>query len=93
MNRLKGHRFYLSGAIDRVKDAGIPWREDISKWMQKKGICPVNPHEKPFRLGFDDEDCVHSGTGRPAVRLRSDKSGNHSGKDDHQGCWRRGGYH
>lgn len=56
MGRLKNYRVYLSGAIDRVKDEGTPWRNEISKWLKNRGINPINPHDKPFEIGFDDKE-------------------------------------
>lgn len=47
MNRLKGSRTYLSGAMDRVKDGGIGWRNDLKPWLKSKGVIVIDPCDKP----------------------------------------------
>lgn len=56
MNRLRGTRTYLVGAMDRVADAGAGWREHISPSLQDMGIVVLNPCKKPIDVGVEDED-------------------------------------
>lgn len=54
MNRLKNQRVYLAGAIDRVKDKGRGWREEISPFLESLGIVVLNPITKPIEIGLED---------------------------------------
>jgi nucleoside 2-deoxyribosyltransferase len=54
MNRLKNQRVYLAGAMDRVKDRGASWRENISPFLQNLGINVFNPLIKPTNIGLED---------------------------------------
>jgi hypothetical protein len=45
-NNLKNCRVYLVGAMDRVKDGGVGWRETISKQLSKMGIKILDPCKK-----------------------------------------------
>lgn len=51
MNRLRGQRVYLAGAIDRCPDLGVAWRESITPFLQEKGVNVLNPMCKPTNLG------------------------------------------
>lgn len=51
MNRLRGQRVYLAGAIDRCPDLGVAWRENITPFLQEKGVNVLNPMCKPTNLG------------------------------------------
>lgn len=48
MNQLNGMRFYQSGAIDRVADAGVGWRNAITPILEKMGIVVMDPCKKPI---------------------------------------------
>ena len=56
MNRLEGMRTYLVGAMDRVKDGGVEWRELITPWLEGMGIVVLNPCDKPIDVGIEDEN-------------------------------------
>lgn len=60
---LKGSRCYLAGAMDRVPDGGIGWRNKLKYKLQKFGVCVLNPCDKPIALGREDEkgrEYIHS---------------------------------
>ena len=56
MNRLKNQRVYLAGAIDRVDDRGMGWRDMITPFLQSLEIKVFNPITKPADIGLEDED-------------------------------------
>ncbi len=56
MNRLRGTRTYLVGAMDRVADAGAGWRDQISPSLEEMGVVVLNPCKKPIDVGVEDED-------------------------------------
>jgi hypothetical protein len=56
MNRLLNQRCYLCGAMDRVKDRGTVWRDDITPFLQELGVTVFNPAKKPSSIGKEDED-------------------------------------
>jgi hypothetical protein len=56
MNRLEGMRTYLVGAMDRVKDGGVEWRELITPWLKGMGVVVLNPCDKPIDVGIEDEN-------------------------------------
>ncbi len=56
MNRLRGTRTYLVGAMDRVPDAGTGWREEITPFLEGVGVTVLNPCEKPIDVGVEDEE-------------------------------------
>lgn len=53
MGRLWGTRSYLSGPMDRVKDNGKQWRQDITQFLIDKGISPIDPCNKPISIGLE----------------------------------------
>lgn len=53
MNRLRGTRCYLSGAMDRAPDRGVQWREDIKPFLHDMGIITLDPCNKPI-CDFDE---------------------------------------
>lgn len=59
MNRLKNQRVYLAGAIDRVRDKGRGWREEISPFLESIGTIIFNPILKPTEIGLEDKE-AHS---------------------------------
>jgi hypothetical protein len=46
MNKLCGKRTYLAGAMDRVIDGGVGWRNDISPFLEEMGIVVLDPCKK-----------------------------------------------
>lgn len=48
MNRLFGMRTYLVGAMDRVADGGVEWRENITPFLNSYGIVVFDPCKKPL---------------------------------------------
>jgi len=48
MNRLRGSRVYLAGAIDRSPDNGVTWRHEITPLLREIGIVSINPCDKPI---------------------------------------------
>jgi len=54
-NKLNGMMCYLIGPIDRCPDAGMQWREEMSTFLKTFGVDVVNPHDKPFEIGVEDE--------------------------------------
>lgn len=55
MNRLKGMTAYLCGAMDRVDDGGVGWREHISSKLKGIGIGVLNPCDKPTSFAKENE--------------------------------------
>lgn len=55
MNRLNRQRVYLAGAMDRVADRGIGWRDKITPFLESLGIVVFNPIKKPTSVGVEDE--------------------------------------
>lgn len=53
MNRLYGMRTYLVGAIDRVPDGGVQWRDDITPFLNSLGVVVYDPCKKPLLPGED----------------------------------------
>jgi hypothetical protein len=47
-NRLVGTKVYLCGPIDRVKDAGVGWRREITPLLNERGIIVFDPCCKPL---------------------------------------------
>ena len=56
MNRLKGMTAYLCGAMDRVEDGGVVWRDYITPKLQELGVGVFNPCNKPSDYAPEDED-------------------------------------
>ena len=56
MNRLKGMRTYLAGAMDRVPDGGTGWRDKITPLLERMGVIVLNPCDKPSEVGKEDKD-------------------------------------
>lgn len=54
INRLNNQRVYLAGAIDRVPDRGIGWRENISPFLKSLGVNINDPLKKSGDLGIED---------------------------------------
>lgn len=58
MKRLINQRVYLAGAMDRVKDRGSTWRDNITPFLESLGIIVFNPLNKPSNIGMEDTE-VH----------------------------------
>lgn len=59
LNRLENTRCYLAGAMDRVADGGVIWRETITEVLEPLGVTVLNPCKKPIDVGgetIDDRD-------------------------------------
>tara|TARA_Y100000401_G_C8296389_1_gene211554 strand:+ start:360 stop:899 length:540 start_codon:yes stop_codon:yes gene_type:complete len=52
--RLTGMRTYLAGAMDRVADGGVGWRNRISPMLKSMGVTVLNPCDKPVEVGIED---------------------------------------
>ena len=48
MNNLSGMRTYLVGAMDRVADGGVGWRNRITPILQNLSIQVIDPCDKPI---------------------------------------------
>jgi nucleoside 2-deoxyribosyltransferase len=57
MSRLFGTMAYLCGAMDRVKDGGVGWRNMITPKLNKLGVIVLDPANKPIMgdVGFEEE--------------------------------------
>ncbi len=51
-NRLAGMTTYLIGAMDRVANGGVEWRQDLTPWLQKRGVMVFDPCNKHVE-GYD----------------------------------------
>lgn len=56
INNLKGMRTYLIGAMDRVKDGGIQWRQRITPYLKDMNIKVLDPCDKPIHSIKEDEE-------------------------------------
>lgn len=54
-HRLLGMRVYLCGAMDRVMDGGVTWRQEITPKLNKRGVIVFDPACKPMKGGKGDE--------------------------------------
>lgn len=54
-NNLKNTKTYLVGAMDRVSDGGISWRNKITPHIEQFGIRVINPCDKPI-YGVKEND-------------------------------------
>lgn len=55
INRLKNTTTYLVGAMDRVDDGGVTWRNKISPTLSKLNINILNPCNKPIYNSIEDD--------------------------------------
>ena len=51
--KLYGMRCYLIGAMDRVKDGGVEWRDAMIPFLRHKGVVALNPCDKPIQIGAE----------------------------------------
>ena len=49
MNKLKGMRCYLSGAISFSNDQG--WKDQLKIFLENKGVTVLDPSNKPTEIG------------------------------------------
>ncbi len=58
LHRLRLHRAYLVGAMDRAREAGKIWRDDLGAWLKRRKIIAFNPYQKPAldKATFEDDD-------------------------------------
>lgn len=56
INNLKNTKTYLVGAMDRVHDGGISWRNKISPLIQSLGVRIINPCDKPIHGVKENEE-------------------------------------
>jgi len=54
INRLRGMRAYLGGAMDRVADGGVGWRRTIGQWLRQRGVVTLDPSDKPIDIGIEE---------------------------------------
>jgi hypothetical protein len=55
INRLKDTKTYLVGAMDRVPDGGVSWRNKITPTLKKLDIKILNPCTKPVQNSLEDD--------------------------------------
>ena len=55
-NNLKNMRTYLVGAMDRVIDGGVGWRNAITPMLSEMGVTVLNPCEKPIESAKEGPD-------------------------------------
>jgi hypothetical protein len=68
MNRLAMNRGYLCGAMDRVLDGGVGWRQDIMESLSSLKILWLDPCRKPIDIGVEDLE-------NRALRQRAKRAG------------------
>ena len=69
MNRLALNRGYLCGAMDRVTDGGIGWRQDLIQSLKDLRILWLDPTRKPIDIGVEDLE-------NRALRQQAKRAGN-----------------
>ena len=53
-NKLRKMRCYLCGAMDRVPDGGIEWRQRISVYLEARNVVVLDPCNKSVDIGIED---------------------------------------
>lgn len=53
-NRLKLMRIYLVGPMDFDREAGKPWRIELTKWLKSRRALPIDPYHKPMLAIHED---------------------------------------
>jgi hypothetical protein len=56
INNLRGMRTYLVGAMDRVPDGGVTWRNRIEPMLESMGIVVLNPCKHVIHGIYEDEE-------------------------------------
>lgn len=59
MNRLRETYCYLAGAMDRVSDGGVGWRQRIKRELADLEIQWFDPTCKPTDIAIEDEGTRH----------------------------------
>ena len=59
-NNLRNMRTYLIGAMDRVKDGGIGWRNKITPHLKQMNVIILDPCNKPIESVKEDFNIRHS---------------------------------
>jgi nucleoside 2-deoxyribosyltransferase len=55
MQRLENLRCYLAGPIDHAADDGVVWRNDMTKWLEKRKVKVLDPCDKPIKNAYYKE--------------------------------------
>lgn len=55
-NNLNKMRTYLVGAMDRVPDGGVGWREDITPHLKAMNISVINPCKPNVKIIKENQD-------------------------------------
>ena len=53
--KLGGMRTYLAGAMDRVDDGGVGWRNEITPELEALGVTVLDPCDKPIEIAIEDD--------------------------------------
>jgi hypothetical protein len=56
INNLRNTKTYLVGAMDRVKDGGVSWRNKITPMIENFGVKIINPCDKPIHGVKEDDE-------------------------------------
>ena len=56
MNRLYKQRVYLAGPMDRCKDRGQTWRDNLTPFLIEMGAIVLNPISKPIDIAKEDNE-------------------------------------
>jgi nucleoside 2-deoxyribosyltransferase len=56
INNLKDLKVYLVGAMDRVHDGGVTWRQELTSILQNLGIKVIDPCKKPIHGVVEDDE-------------------------------------
>jgi hypothetical protein len=56
ISNLSGSRCYLAGAMDRVKDGGVGWRQYITPYLEKINISVIDPCTNPIHGVVENEE-------------------------------------
>jgi nucleoside 2-deoxyribosyltransferase len=56
ISRLRGSKVYLCGAMDRVIDGGVIWRQNITPMLENMGVIVLDPVDKPIDIDIADEN-------------------------------------
>lgn len=59
VNNLKHTRTYLVGAMDRVLDGGVGWRQRITPILQSMNVTVLDPCNKPIN-GVKEDSCTRN---------------------------------
>jgi hypothetical protein len=55
INRLRNTKTYLVGAMDRVPDGGVTWRNKICPTLKSLGVKILDPCKKPVENSLEDD--------------------------------------